>query len=170
MAFPQFPGTVVLGGAALDATVMLSRDHEQIRRLLDELGEAASAGAFARKKEIFRVLKAALHLHAVLEEEVFYPAVMKLRSSWAKEAVREALEEHQAVDSIVAELDQMEPEDGQYDAKVHGLRASVEHHLGEEERAMFVEARNHLTDDRLQALGRRMVSLLEKMPAEATFT
>ncbi len=168
MAYPQT--SAILEGAALDATAMLSRDHDQIRRLLDELAEAASVGALARKKEIFRALKAALHLHAVLEEEVFYPAVMKLRSAWAKEAVREALEEHQAVDSIVAELDQLEPEDGQYDAKMHGLRASVEHHLGEEERAMFVEARNHLTDDRLQALGRRMVNLLEKMPAEVPST
>ncbi len=56
------------------------------------------------------------------------------------------------------------------DAAVGRLRASVEHHIGEEERAMFVEARNHLTDDRLQALGRRMVSLLEKRPGEVTFT
>ena len=94
MAFPQFPSAAVLEGAALDATAMLSRDHEQIRRLLDELAEAAGAGAYARKKEIFRALKAALHLHALLEEEVFYPAVMKLRSSWAKEAVREALAAH----------------------------------------------------------------------------
>jgi hypothetical protein len=31
---------------------------------------------------------------------------------------------------------------------------------------MFAEARNHLTDDRLQALGRQMVSLLEKKPGE----
>ena len=34
MAFPQFPSAAVLEGAALDATAMLSRDHEQIRRLL----------------------------------------------------------------------------------------------------------------------------------------
>ncbi len=161
---------VVSESDALDATAMLARDHEQLRRLLAEMAEAVRAGEFARKKETFRLLKAALHLHAVLEEEVFYPAVMKLRAAWAKEAVRAALEEHQAFDSILAELDQMEPEDGQYDAKVQGLCASVEHHIGEEERAMFVEARNHLTDDRLQALGRRMVTLLEKLPGEVTFT
>ena len=31
---------------------------------------------------------------------------------------------------------------------------------------MFTEARNHLTDDRLQALGRQMASLREKMPGD----
>jgi len=165
MAYPQ-PPAALSGAAALDATAMLARDHAGLRQLLEELAQAAAAGAFDRKKALFRAFKAALHVHATLEEEVFYPAVMKLRSAWAREAVREALEEHQAVDSIVAELDQMEPEDGLYDAKVQGLRASVEHHIGEEERAMFAEARNHLTDDRLQALGRQMLSLRERLPGE----
>ena len=158
----------MLSGADLDATALLARDHAHLRRLLQELAKAAAERAFDRKKALFRAFKAALHVHATGEEEVFYPPVMmKLRSAWAREAVREALEEHQAVDSIVAEIDQMEPEDGQYDAKVEGLRASVEHHIGVEERAMFAEARNHLTDDRLQALGRRMISLRNKLPGLA---
>jgi iron-sulfur cluster repair protein YtfE (RIC family) len=161
-AYPARPLTP--SGPELDATVLLARDHQQLRRLLEELAEATAERAFDRKKALFRAFKAALHVHATGEEQVFYPAVMKLRSAWAREAVREALEEHQAVDSIVAEIDQIEPEDGQYDVKVEGLRASVEHHIGMEERAMFAEARNHLTDDRLQALGRRMISLREKPP------
>ena len=165
---PAYPSrAVTLSGADLDATALLARDHEHLQRLLQELAEAAAERAFDRKKVLFRAFKAALQVHATGEEEVFYPAVMKLRSAWAREAVREALEEHQAVDSIVAEIDQMDPEDGQYDVKVEGLRASVEHHIGVEERAMFAEARNHLTDDRLQALGRRMISLRENLPGPA---
>src|SRR3989441_7361288 len=161
-AYPSPPPT--LSEAELDATALLARDHEHLRRLLDDLAEAAVERAFDRKKALFRAFKAALHVHATGEEEVFYPAVMKLRSAWAREAVREALEEHQAVDSIVAEIDQMEPEDSQYDVKVEGLRASVEHYIGVEERAMFAETRNHLTDDRLQALGRQMVKLRDELP------
>lgn len=164
MAYSQSPAG--FSAAVFDATAMLARDHADLRRRLEDLADASAARAFEREKELFRAFKAALHVHATLEEEVFYPAVMKLRSAWAREAVREALEEHQAVDSIVAELDQMEPEDVQFDAKLQGLRANVEHHITQEERAMFAEARNHLTDDRLQALGRQMASLREKMPGE----
>jgi iron-sulfur cluster repair protein YtfE (RIC family) len=160
-AYPPRPPA--LSEPDLDATALLARDHEHLRQLLRQLAEAAAERAFDRKKALFRAFKDALQVHATGEEQVFYPAVMKLRSTWAREAVREALEEHQAVDSIVAEIDQMEPEDGQYDVKVEGLRASVEHHIGVEERAMFAEARNHLTDDRLQALGRRMLSLRYKV-------
>ena len=161
-SYPWRPPTV--SAPDLDATALLAREHEHLRHLLRQLAEAAAERAFDRKKALFRAFKEALQVHATGEEQVFYPAVMKLRSTWAREAVREALEEHQAVDSIVAEIDQMEPEDGQYDVKVEGLRASVEHHIGVEERAMFAEARNHLTDDRLQALGRRMISLRDKLP------
>ena len=148
----------------LDATSVLAHDHQHLRRLLEELAAATAERAFDRKKAIFRALKAALHVHARLEEDVFYPAVMKLRSAAARVQVKEALEEYQAVDSIVAEIDQMEPDQGEYDAKLDGLRASIEHHIGEEERALFAEARNHLTDDRLQALGRQMMSLRTSLP------
>lgn len=159
------PPALPVDGGSLDATALLERDHAHLRRLLEALIDASAAGAFERKKVLFREFKAALELHARLEEEVFYPAVMKLRSDSVRGTVKEALEEHHAVDSIIAEIDQMEPEDEKYDVKVEGLRASVENHLREEEGAMFAQARNHLTDDRLQALGRRMMALREKLPA-----
>jgi iron-sulfur cluster repair protein YtfE (RIC family) len=165
-AFP--PAFLPDEGGSLDAMAVLERDHAHLRQLLDALGQATADRAYDQKKALFRTFKAALHVHARLEEEVFYPAVMKLRSDAARRTVKEALEEHQAVDSIIAEIDQMEPEDGQYDAKVESLRTSIEHHARTEELAMFAEARNHLTDDRLLALGRQMIALREKPPELAS--
>jgi hemerythrin superfamily protein len=162
-AFP--PGFKPDDGGTLDATAVLEREHAHLRHLLDELGQAATDRAHDQKKALFRTFKTALHVHARREEEVFYPAVMKLRSDVARRTVKEALEEHQAVDSMIAEIDQMEPEDGQYDAKLESLRTSIDHHARTEEQAMFAEARNHLTDDRLLALGRQMVALRETPPA-----
>jgi len=162
-----FPASLTDPAAdATDATVVLSRDHERLRRRLQDLSAALAEGDVERKKALFRAFKTELQDHVRLEEEVFYPAVMKLRSAAARLQVKEALEEYQAVDSIVAEIEQMEPDESEYDAKVDGLRASIERHI-EDERAMFAEARNHLTDDRLQALGRRMMSLLSSPPGAA---
>lgn len=161
-AFP--PAFLGAEGGSLDAMAVLERDHAHLRQLLDALGQATTDRAYDQKKALFRTFKAALHMHARLEEEVFYPAVMKLRSEAARGTVKEALEEHQAVDSIIAEIEQMEPEDGQYDAKLESLRASIAHHVRAEEQAMFAEARNHLTDDRLLALGRQMIALRERLP------
>ena len=89
----------------------------------------------------------------------FYPAVMKVRSEPAREAVRDALEDHHVMDGLLAELDQLEPEDASHADKMRALRENVERHIEEEEDAMFAQARIHLTDERLERLGRDMEAL-----------
>ena len=105
---------------------------------------------------VFRLIKSELEAHARIEEDVFYPAVMRLRSARARESVRAALEDHQVIDGILAEIDQMEPDDPRFAARVSALRQSVERHVVTEEGALFAEARIHLTDERLETLGRQM--------------
>jgi len=151
---------------APDATALLERDHAQLRDLLAELAEPSPGPGFGGRKGAFRAFKTLLEIHALVEEEVFYPAVMRLRSETARRAVKEALEEHQGLESLIAEIDQMEPDDRQYDAKVEVLCSLAERHFRGEEAAMFAEARNHLTDDRLETLGRHMVTLREKLAVE----
>src|SRR5262249_60672424 len=80
--------------------------------------------------------------------------------------VREGSEDPQGTGGLTAEIDQLEPEEGAYDAKVENLREGVERHFRGEETAMFSEARNHLTDDRLETLGRQMLALREKLASE----
>ena len=77
-------------------------------------------------------------------------------TSWAGRAaaaVRGALEHHHVVDGLMAEIDQLEPEDACYGEKVRALQESVERHIEGEEQALFTQARIHLTDERLERLG-----------------
>jgi len=151
---------------AQDATALLERDHAQLTDLLAELAEPSPGAGFGSRRGAFRAFKALLEIHTLVEEEIFYPAVMRLRSETARRAVKEALEEHQGLDSLIGEIDQIEPDDRRYDAKVEVLRSVAERHFRGEEAAMFAEARNHLTDDRLEALGRQMLALREKLAVE----
>lgn len=139
----------------MEATALLRTDHATIRGLSQRLAQAGGQDSH-RRRNVFRSLKAELEAHARVEEEVFYPAVMRLRSAAAREAVRLALEEHQAVDGLLAEIDQMEPEDPRFEARASVLRAAVERHLEREEALLFAQARIHLTDERLEALGLEM--------------
>ena len=139
----------------MDATALLSNDHRAVGVLFSRLAETSPADVHERRL-IFRAIKSELEAHSRVEEEVFYPAVMRLRSREARETVRAALEEHQALDGLLAEIDQMEPDDPQFVARVSVLRQSVERHVLAEEGPLFSEARIHLTDERLEALGRRM--------------
>jgi hypothetical protein len=46
---------------------------------------------------------------------------------------------------------------------MRALQESVERHIEEEEDAMFAQARIHLTDERLERLGRDMAALRESL-------
>ena len=151
----------------MDATALLSNDHRAVDVLFSRLLETSPADVHERRL-IFRAIKSELEAHSRVEEEVFYPAVMRLRSREARETVRAALEEHQALDGLLAEIDQMEPDDPQFATRVSVLRQSVERHVLAEEGALFSEARIHLTDERLEALGRRMESFKHDHVVEAS--
>jgi hemerythrin superfamily protein len=155
----KFPGV-----PAMDATTLLKKDHDAVLELFRAFAEAGS-DAEARRS-LYRNIRQELQTHSRVEEHVFYPAVMRLRAEPAREAVRDALEDHHIVDGLLAELDQLDPEDARYGAKMRTLRENVERHIEAEEDALFAQARIHLTDERLERLGRDMAILRESLGGE----
>jgi hemerythrin superfamily protein len=149
----------------MDATLLLKKDHETVRDLFRAFAEAGS-DADARRS-LFRNIRHELQTHSRVEEHVFYPAVMRLRAEPAREAVRDALEDHHLMDGLLAELDQLEPDDARYGEKMRSLQESVERHIDSEEEALFAQARIHLTDERLERLGRDMAVLRESLLGDA---
>jgi hemerythrin superfamily protein len=148
----------------MDATTLLKRDHDAVRELFLAFVQAGDTEA---RRTLYRTIRHELQTHSRVEEEVFYPAVMRLRAEPAREAVRGALEDHHVVDGLLAEIDQLEPEDARYGEKMRVLQESVERHIEDEEEAMFAQARIHLTDERLERLGRDMEILRESLGGEA---
>jgi iron-sulfur cluster repair protein YtfE (RIC family) len=143
----------------MDATALLQQEHERVKQLFRDF--EAATGSLVDQKAAMKAIKTELEAHTFVEEEVFYPAVMRLRDDEAREAVREALEDHHLVDGLIAELDALEPEDPRYEATVLALRQSLERHMEREEQALFAHARIHLTDERLEKLGRQMAARRE---------
>jgi hemerythrin superfamily protein len=148
----------------MDATMLLKQDHETVRELFRAFDEAGSDDD--ARRSLYRHIRQELQTHSRVEEHVFYPAVMRLRAEPAREAVRDALEDHHMVDGLLAELDQLEPEDVRYGEKMRTLQQSVERHITSEEDALFAQARIHLTDERLERLGRDMAVLRESLGGE----
>ena len=141
----------------MDATVFLQVDHDALKSLLRGLTDESATPA--ARMGALRALRIALGVHAHVEEEVFYPAVMKVRSHAAREAVRSALEDHHVVDGLMAELAERDEDDPQFVVGAARLRQAIEAHITSEEEKLFAEARIHLTDERLERLGRRMEAL-----------
>jgi hemerythrin superfamily protein len=152
------------GEFTMDATRLLEKDHAALRTLSKQY-EKAGDRAFSTKARIVASMKAELDAHMAIEEEIFYPAMKAARSKDARESVREGVEEHTIIKRLLGELDEIKPEDEQYDAKVKVLSDTVEHHAGEEEKEMFVEARKLLSKERREELGEHMEKRKESLLA-----
>src|SRR3974390_1873815 len=81
------------------AIVMLKKDHDAVRALFDIFEKADSA---ALKNKIIVSALAKLKIHAVLEEDGFYPAV---RQHIGGKIMNEADAEHHLARILIAELD-----------------------------------------------------------------
>jgi len=145
----------------MKATDVLRTAHELFRKLFSEHRGSAPN----KKREIFRTLKRELEIHAKIEEELFYPAVVRLRSSEARAIVRHGLEEHQILEGLLAEIDQMDEKDQSYDERMVALRDNLERHLRDEEDRIFVQALSHLSEARLEKIGSDMQARKEKLRA-----
>jgi len=89
-----------------------------------------------------------------VEEEIFYPAVREAIGDG--DLLDEAAVEHGSAKALIARLEGMEPGDDCYDATVTVLGEYVRHHVREEQREMFPEARKAAID--LKALGAQIAA------------
>jgi hemerythrin-like domain-containing protein len=137
----------------MDAIAMLKADHDKVKELLNRLESTTERGTKTRE-ELFATIKGELTVHETIEEEIFYPALKEHPK--AKELVLEGYEEHHVVDTVMAELEGLDVSDETWGAKANVMKENVEHHIEEEEREMFKQAREVFDRQELQDLGDRM--------------
>jgi hemerythrin-like domain-containing protein len=147
----------------MNAITMLTEDHREVERMLDEL-EPTTERAIKTRGELFAKLKAALTVHEAIEEEIFYPALRAHPK--AKDIVLEAYEEHDVVDSIMGELETTPVDDETWGAKAKVMTENLRHHIEEEEGEMFKTARQVFDRAELEELGERMAARRAKAERE----
>jgi len=131
------------------AIAILLKDHDQVKALFDKFEKATST---AEKEKIIAAAVVELKIHAVIEEEIFYPAV---RAHVGTDLMNEADEEHHVARVLIAELDRDGRGNDHRDAKFTVLSESVRHHISDEESEVLPKAKE-LTID-FEALGQRML-------------
>ena len=143
-----------------DAITLLEKDHRRFEALLEQ-GETTTERAVKGRTELLNTLTTELNLHELVEEKILYPA-LKAHPE-ARDIVLEGYQEHHIADVLTRELLQLPPGDEQWGAKFKVLKESLEHHIEEEEREMFVKARGIFNRDQLLRLG----SEIARMKAES---
>jgi hemerythrin superfamily protein len=122
-----------------DAIAALTADHKKVKALFAEFKRLKEQDDAQEKAELVSRICMELKVHAEIEEEVFYPAVRKQIDD--EDLMDEALVEHASAKELIAQLEEMDPEDELYDAKVTVLGEQIDHHVKEEEGEMFPKAK-----------------------------
>jgi hemerythrin-like domain-containing protein len=148
-----------------DIFELLRRDHRQVRGLLDEMEGTEDRDA-VRRQDLFERLVTELEAHSQAEEDVFY-SVLEKHADMA-ERIDEARQEHDDLDQMLEELDEISAGDAGWMDKIHELRQVFQRHIDEEEGDLFSRARERLGREETLRLAHEFVRARETARADVT--
>jgi hemerythrin-like domain-containing protein len=143
---------------------LLKEDHAEVKDLLEQMCDTTERAA-KKRQQLFEQMKTALMAHSHAEDATFYQPLLKDGDD--PDALLEAEVEHQVVERLLMDIEQTEPTDEKWLAKVTVLKELIEHHVEEEESEIFKEARKTFDKKELDAMGERFEAAKEQEMGEA---
>lgn len=122
-----------------DVIVLLKNDHAEVKKLFKQFDKLAEKEDIQGKVQIANKICSELIAHTLAEEEIFYPGARAATKD--DDMLNEAVVEHDSAKDLISQIQEMDPEDPMYDAKVTVLGEYINHHVEEEESEMFPEVR-----------------------------
>jgi len=149
----------------MDILDKLKEEHEEAAELLETVAEGKSA---AERKSALKKLKAALIPHLRAEGKVVYDAVLKLKDKDAKVDGHEGHLEHDIAERTLLQLlkiqNAMSPE---FTATAKVLKELVEHHVKEEEDAIWSDVKENFSADARIKMNRAFEAAKKKVKLPA---
>jgi len=148
--------------AMVDAIALLKSDHRKVEDLFVQYEASEEED---EKTTLAHQICTELKIHALIEEEIFYPA---LDGKIDVDLLEEAYVEHDGAKLLINDIEAGTAADDYYDAKVKVLSEEVKHHVKEEEMpdiGMFAQARAAGID--MIALGSALKARKEELVAKA---
>lgn len=125
-----------------DACTFLDTDHKAVKKMFkayEELTQSKARDVDQKKRELAQEICQELTVHAMIEEEIFYPALREALKE--TDALAEAEVEHAGAKDLIAQIEAMDQADEMFDAKVKVLGEYIDHHVKEERNQIFPKAR-----------------------------
>ena len=145
----------------IDLLDTLKEEHEAVQDLLKRLVDSDKA---AERKSLLRQVKANLVPHVRAEEKILYDAIIALKAKKPKQDGEEGYIEHSLADRTLKQLEKisnaMSPEFG---AAAKVLKELVEHHVREEERDVWSDARENFSADERKLMNQRYLAEKKKV-------
>ena len=147
--------------AKQDAIALLKADHRKVEGLFEQYEKARSTD---KKLALAKEICTELTVHAIIEEEIFYPACA---GKIEQDSLDEAYVEHDGAKILISEIGSSSPDQPFYDAKVTVLSEEIKHHVKEEEQrseGLFAQAKAAGVD--VDALGARLAARKKELLAQ----
>jgi len=149
----------------MDGIVLLREDHKKVKRLFREFEKTKETAGPETKRKLVDQICTELVTHSFIEETIFYPAAREGAPD-TTDHVLESVEEHHVMAWLLSEVQNLDPADETFDAKMAVLIENTEHHIDEEEKEWFPQVRHVLGRNRLAELGEEMESAKAQAPSD----
>ena len=129
----------------------IKADHNHHRALLEKVSNTSgdTPERQAAWKEFYEDVKS----HAAAEEETFYSKLIS--ETWGQDSARHSVHEHQQLDDIMEELNEMDMSSSGWLTRFKTLRHDYEHHVDEEENEVFARAKKVIGEKQNDQFGAR---------------
>jgi len=150
--------------AEANAIDLLKKDHDEVDALFKDYEMLADGdGDAGDKRALSTQICGVLAVHAMIEEEIFYPVARK--ADVDADLLDEAEIEHGSAKELIAQIGAADASEPLYDARVKVLGEYIRHHVKEEENELFPACRKSGMD--MAELGvrlqKRKTQLLRKL-------
>ena len=145
-----------------DAIMLLKHDHREVENLFSKFQKASGKD---KKWQLAQQICNELKIHAMIEEEIFYPACAGQVKD--DDLLDESYVEHDGAKVLISELNKSSPSDEFFDAKVTVLSEMIKHHVKEEEKrseGLMAQAKDAGLD--MEALGERLMQRKQELMTE----
>ena len=137
----------------VNAIDLLKKDHDDVDALFKEYDKLAEEdGDAAGRRALSTQICGMVAVHALIEEEIFYPAARK--AGVDPDLLDEADIEHASAKELIAQIGAGKASDSHYDARVRVLGEYIRHHVKEEEGDLFPAC--HKSDMDMAEIGARL--------------
>lgn len=124
----------------------IKKEHDEFKNLISQIENSKGD----KKRSLFEELYAKLEGHHESEEHVLFPDVKEESDEEGKSVVREMIEEHSLASYQFSVLEKTSIDNETWDAKFSVLKEVLTHHMDEEEKEFFKQAKKVLTEDTLK--------------------
>lgn len=130
----------------MDVLKEIKKEHDEFKNLIEKIENSTGE----KRKKLFNELYAKIKGHHEAEERVVFPDVKKKADDKGKDTVREMIEEHSLGAYQFSVIQRTGVDNDTWDAKFSVLKEVLTHHMDEEEKEFFKEAKKVLDKDQLQ--------------------